>query len=344
MTTILGIDTSCDDTAVALYSDTEGDLLNLISSQEELHTRYGGVVPEIAAREHLKSIPHLMRVLTEEFGNYTELIDAIAVTFGPGLVGSLLTGLSFGKSLSYRLNLPFISINHLEGHIYSCLVNKEFPETPGLVMVVSGGHTLMARVVEEGDYEVLGQTRDDACGEAFDKVAKALNLGYPGGPEIEEFARNSSSPIDFPIPMERSESLDFSFSGLKTAVINYIKELNKDTLSTEEISDISSGFQNSVVESLIIKIKRELDRNDYNFLLVSGGVIANEFLRDKVDELTSYGIDIILPPVEYSTDNAMMIARCGLFHYHKEDFSKLDMEAYPTINLGEEPSKEMFRR
>jgi N6-L-threonylcarbamoyladenine synthase len=342
MPVILGIDTSCDDTAVAVYSQEKGVLFNSVSSQEELHSIYGGIVPELAAREHIKNIPIIFKNLKENNSELYENLDAIAVTFGPGLVGSLLTGLSFAKALSYSLNIPFIPINHLEGHIYSTLTGRNYPEPPGIALIVSGGHTLLCEVIEEGNYRILGETRDDACGEAFDKVAKALGLSYPGGPAIEKLAERADNPVDFPVPMEKHSSLDFSFSGLKTAVINHLKEIDTDDIKEDEISNIAEGFQRSAFKELIIKTEETLKLNEYNFLIVSGGVIANKQLREMISNLEEEVGEIIIPDIEYATDNAVMIARCGLFHYHSKNYGKYDMEAYPGINLGETPYR-IFR-
>lgn len=323
---ILGIDTSCDDTSASIVEDGSKIVSNIVSNQNAIHQKYGGIVPELASRRHIEMIwPVVDEAMTAADVGFHD-ISAIAVCHGPGLIGSLLIGVCFAKSLSYVNNLPLIAVNHLEGHISSVFLESSRPDFPFIALVVSGGHTSIYRVDGFGSYKEVSRTRDDAAGEAFDKVAKLLGLGYPGGPLIEKLAsEGNASSISFPKSI-LPDSLDFSYSGLKTAVLNHIKE---NPESKKE--DIAAGFQLAAIEMLINKTLKAAKNEGIKSIALSGGVSANSLLRTKVKERAeSEGIEVYLSSMELSTDNAAMIAVAG-FHYYKKasfaDFS-LNPKAY----------------
>ena len=305
----LGIETSCDETAIAIYDSKDGIIGESIHSQMEMHAQYGGVVPELASRDHCSKI---VDVLEEALGNLSiGSIDQIAYTSGPGLLGALLIGESFAQGLSTALNIPLIPINHLEGHLMSPMM--EFPQIkmPFICLLVSGGHSMIVDVKGKGQYEIIGQSQDDAVGEAFDKVAKLLDLPYPGGPHIEKLAlKGKSDAFEFPRPMVNSNNLNMSFSGLKTAVLYTVKKISN---ITEEIkADIAASFQQAIADVLIMKIKKSIDTTERKEVIVAGGVAANKFLRSEFKKIEeSHNIKVYYPDLKYCGDNAAMIAFVG---------------------------------
>ena len=305
----LGIETSCDETAIAIYDSEDGIIGESIYSQMEMHAEYGGVVPELASRDHCLKI---INVLEDALGNNSiDDIDRIAYTSGPGLLGALLIGESFAQGLSTALDIPLLSINHLEGHLMSPMM--EFPEIkmPFICLLVSGGHSMIVDVKEKGNYEIIGQSQDDAVGEAFDKVAKLLDLPYPGGPYIEKLAlEGNPNAYDFPRPMIHSDNLDMSLSGLKTAVLYTIQKI-KD-LDQSKKADIAASFQKAVTDLLVTKIKKAVKETNRKDVIIAGGVAANKFIRSKFKELEdSLGIKVYYPDLKYCGDNAAMIAFVG---------------------------------
>ena len=310
---ILGIETSCDETGVALCSDFK--ILSSFTKTQSIHQQFGGVVPEIASREHEKYLPSITKKVLEDANKSFKDIDAIAVTNGPGLMGSLLSGISFAKGISQALNIPIIPINHLEAHLNSVFIEHAELEAPFINLLVSGGHTQLWLVKNMFEYELLGETLDDACGEAFDKGAKKMNLNYPGGPEIEKLAKNGDmNLINFPRPMINDNTFNFSFSGLKTALINCVNE-NKYSYK-----DIAASYQEAIVDTLISKFEKAMNQYSANSGIICGGVAANKRLRDKLDKLDQ---KIIYPSMKYCTDNADMIAFLAL---HKVNNNKIDFD------------------
>lgn len=316
---ILGIETSCDETGVAICSDFK--ILSSYTKTQSIHQQFGGVVPEIASREHEKYLPRITKKVLKDANIKFKDIDAIAVTNGPGLMGSLLSGISFAKGISYGLDVPIIPINHLEAHLNSVFIEHEELEPPFINLLVSGGHTQLWLVKNMFDYELLGETLDDACGEAFDKGAKKLNLNYPGGPEIERLATSGDKNlINFPRPMIHDNSFNFSFSGLKTSLINCV---NKDKYNFD---DIAASYQEAIVDTLIAKFEKAMNQYSVKSGIICGGVAANKRLREKLDNLDK---NIIYPSMKYCTDNADMIAYLAehKFKKNKVDLSK-DFSAY----------------
>ena len=305
----LGIETSCDETALAIYDSEEGIIGESVFSQIKMHAEYGGVVPELASRDHCVKI---VTVLKEALGDIDiSSIDQIAYTSGPGLLGALLIGENFAQGLSAALNKPLLPINHLEGHLMSPVM--EFPEiqTPYISLLVSGGHSMIVDVKERGEYEILGQSQDDAVGEAFDKVGKLLELPYPGGPHIEKLAlQGNSKAYDFPRPMIHSDNLDLSFSGLKTSVLYTVRDI--ENLTDQVKADIAASFQQAVIDVLTKKIKKAVEVSGRSEVIIAGGVAANKALRAAIKDLeTSLGIRVFYPSLKYCGDNAAMIAFVG---------------------------------
>lgn len=331
---ILAIETSCDETAAAVSEDGLNILSNVVASQVDWHKKYGGVVPEIASRKHMEFInPVVEEALAKADVNLKD-IDAVAATYGPGLVGSLLVGLTYAKSLALALDKPFIGVNHIAGHIYANFISKKDIQTPVVCLTVSGGHTDLLYFKEYGDYEILGRTKDDAAGEAFDKIARYLGLGYPGGPIIEKKAKKGNEKaIDFPRPFLDKDNYDFSFSGLKTAVINYIHN-QKQKGEEINIPDIAASFQKAVIDILTAKtIKAALSKNVKSVIL-SGGVAANKRFREVLkDQLKEHNIPLYYPDLELCTDNAAMISTVAYYQYKKRDFAELDLNADPNLQL-----------
>ncbi len=315
---ILGIETSCDETAASVVKDGSIILSSIISSQVEVHHLYGGVVPEIASRKHIEAIVQVVDAAIKESGIDKSQIDSIAVTQGPGLVGALLIGFSYAKALSYALKIPYTGINHLEGHITSVFLSKTSPpEFPYVALLVSGGHTSIYYVKSHTEFTIMGQTRDDAAGEAYDKVSKMLELGYPGGLVIDNLAKNGDpKKIKFPRSWLEKSGFDFSFSGLKSAVRRYI-ELNENDFKNQ-LSDIAAGFQEAVVDVLSYKVINAAVTKKCKHIAVVGGVAANSRLREKVTaDAKKKGINVHIPPISLCGDNAAMIAAAG-FHYLNE--------------------------
>ena len=305
----LGIETSCDETAIAIYDSQEGIIGESIYSQIDMHAEYGGVVPELASRDHCVKI---VDVLLDALGDLSiKKIDQIAYTSGPGLLGTLLIGESFAQGLSTALDIPLIPINHLEGHLMSPMM--EFPEIkmPFICLLVSGGHTMIVDVIGKGKYEIIGQSEDDAVGEAFDKIAKLLDLPYPGGPHLEKLAlEGKSDTFDFPRPMINSDNLNMSLSGLKTSVLYTVQKISN--ISKEEKADIAASFQQAISDVLVTKIKKSIEITGRNEVIVAGGVAANKFLRSEFKKLEqSHNIKVYYPDLKYCGDNAAMIAFVG---------------------------------
>ena len=305
----LGIETSCDETAIAIYDSNDGIIGESIHSQMKMHAEYGGVVPELASRDHCLKI---VDVLEDALGNHSiDSIDRIAYTSGPGLLGALLIGESFAQGLSTALNIPLIPINHLEGHLMSPMM--EFPEIkmPFICLLVSGGHSMIVDVIEKGNYKIIGQSQDDAVGEAFDKVAKLLDLPYPGGPHIEKLAlEGDPNSYDFPRPMIHSDNLDMSLSGLKTSVLYTVQKIKN--LDHNKKVDIAASFQQAVTDLLLAKITRAIEETNRKDVIIAGGVAANKFIRSEFKKLEDLlGIKVYYPDLKYCGDNASMIAFVG---------------------------------
>ncbi len=314
MVRILGIDTSCDDTSVAIVDDGASIRANVIASQVEVHHRYGGVVPELACRKHVEAIGPVFQAALEEAGVTLDSIDAIAVTRGPGLVGALLVGLSFAKSLAYATGKPLIPVNHLEGHICSAFLEAPDLACPFVCLVVSGGHTEIYDCRAPGAYLLLGQTRDDAAGEAFDKVSKLLGLGYPGGPVIDRLAREGDpKAIRFPRTYLEKDSLDFSFSGIKTAVLHYVRKHPAAALP-----DLAASFQQAVIDVLVGKTLAAARRCEASRIVVTGGVAANSQLRREMQaSCAKAGLALVIPHPRLCTDNGAMIAAAAYWRYRR---------------------------
>lgn len=332
---ILGIETSCDETSAAILVDGTDLRSHIISSQIATHQKYGGVVPEIASREHsLHLQPVIQQALDEAKVGFSDL-SAIAVTYGPGLVGSLLVGVSGAKAMAYAAGVPLIGVNHLEGHIYANLLHHQDIEFPFLALLVSGGHTHLILFEAHGRYKVLGQTRDDAAGEALDKVARTLGLGYPGGPQIQKIAQEGDAQaFRFPRAMLEPTSLDFSFSGMKSAVLN---TLNSARMRGENLSvpDLAASFQQAIVDVLVRKALMALDQTKVKTLLLAGGVAANRLLRETLDErLAKRNVLLVSPPPLFCTDNGAMIAVAGYYHYLAGDRAPWTLNAIPGLGLG----------
>ncbi len=331
---ILAIESSCDETAAAVVADGRRILSNVINSQIDIHKFYGGVVPEIASRKHMENINPVIRMALDEAGCSLEDIDAIAVTYGPGLVGALLVGISAGKSLAFAGGKPLIGVNHIEGHI-----SANFPENvdlkpPFAALIVSGGHTYLTMVDDYGSYEIIGRTRDDAAGEAFDKVARALGLGYPGGPKVDKLAKEGNpEAIKFPKANVSDAPMDFSFSGLKSAVLNY---LNTQEMQGVEVkrADVAASFQKAVVDAIVEKAIILCKERDIKNLAIAGGVASNSELRASLMEACEKnGIKYYSPSPIMCTDNAAMIGAAAYYKYLKGEFADWDLNGVPGLGL-----------
>jgi N6-L-threonylcarbamoyladenine synthase len=330
---IMGIETSCDETAVAIIKNGKEIVANVVASQIESHKRFGGVVPEIASRHHVEQ----MTIVFEEAMNQAELtfaeLDAIAVTEGPGLVGALLIGVNAAKAISFAHQIPLVAVHHIAGHIYANRLVKEM-SFPLLSLVVSGGHTEIVFMKEHGHFQVIGETRDDAAGEAYDKVARTLNLPYPGGPHIDRLAHEGEPTIDLPRAWLEDGSYDFSFSGLKSSVINTVHNLTQrgETVAPE---NLAASFQQSVIDVLVTKTVRATKEFQVKQVLLAGGVAANRGLRKALEEAfyELSGVDLVIPPLSLCTDNAAMIAAAGTVLFEKGQRAGMDLNANPGLDL-----------
>lgn len=331
---ILGIESSCDETAASVVKNGREVLSNIISSQIVIHRKFGGVVPEIASRKHIENIMPVIDEALTQADVPLEQIDAVAVTYGPGLVGALLVGLSAAKSLAWATNKPLIGVNHLEGHVFANFLADKELEPPFMALVVSGGHTALLKVTDYNTFEMLGQTRDDAAGEAFDKIARVMGLPYPGGPEIEALAEGGN-PLAITFPVAKLDKpYEFSFSGLKSAVINY---LHNNEQAGREInrSDVAASFQHTVVESLVRKAVQAMKDTGYKKIVLAGGVSANKTLQnDLAVAMKKIDCELVHPTKILCTDNAVMIACRGYYMYQAGMESPLDLNAVPSLKLG----------
>jgi len=330
---ILGIDTSCDDTSASVVANGTTILSNSISNQSEIHRKYGGIVPELASRRHIEMIWPVVDEALKTAGIQWKDLSGIAVCYGPGLIGSLLVGCSFAKALCYSTGVPLIAVNHLEGHVFSAFLEKSSLSFPFISLIVSGGHTCLYQVDDFGVYKELGRTRDDAAGEAYDKVSKLLGLGYPGGPVIDQLAgKGNPKAIDFPrayLP----DSLDFSFSGLKTAVLHFVKEHGAENMEQSKY-DIAASFQAAVVDVLVRKTEWAIKKMHIRRVTLSGGVAANSELRKRMKEMgKERDVELSMPSVSLSTDNAAMIAAAGYHHLKKGDIAGLDLNPQAYLPL-----------
>lgn len=330
----LGIETSCDETSAALIADGREVLSNVISSQIEVHKVFGGVVPEIASRHHLNNMSSVYRQAMEEANVSLEDVDLVGVTCGPGLVGALLIGLATAKAFAFAAKKPLVGVHHIQGHISANYIEHKELEPPFLALVVSGGHTHLVNVKDYNEHVVLGRTRDDAAGEAFDKVARVLGLGYPGGPKIDKVAKDSNPhSVEFKRVMLEKDSLDFSFSGIKTGVLNY---LNSRKQKGEEICvpDVAAAFQMAVVDVLVAKAMRAPARTGEDKLVLAGGVAANSLLRSKLAEACEKtGIALYCPSPILCTDNAAMIGCAAYYKYRDGLMDDMTLDAYPALSL-----------
>ena len=329
---VLGIETSCDETAASVVWDGEKILSNVVYSQM-VHKEYGGVVPELASREHIKTIVPVVETALKDARISLKEVEGIAVTYGPGLVGSLLIGLSFAKSVAYSLNIPFIGINHIEGHIFANFLEHSNLKPPFMCLVISGGHSDLVLVKDKGEYEKLGQTRDDAPGEAFDKVAKLLEIGYPGGPLIDKLSEKGN-PNFFKFPRAYLEqSFDFSFSGIKTAVALYVAKKSSKEIK-EQKKDTVASFQEAVVDVLVEKVIKAALFKDVKKIALAGGVASNSRLREKLKiRSAEQSLEVFFPLLSLCTDNAAMIAAAGDFWLSRGERSGLDLNAVPYAKL-----------
>lgn len=333
---ILAIESSCDETAAAVVEDGRKVLSNVISSQIDIHTLYGGVVPEIASRKHTERINNVVEQALSEAGMTLSQVDAVAVTYGPGLVGALLVGVAHAKALAYGAGKPLIGVHHIEGHISANYIENLDLEPPFLCLVVSGGHTHLVRVADYGEYEILGRTHDDAAGEAFDKVARAIGLGYPGGPKIDKLSKEGNpKAIAFPKGQIADSPYDFSFSGVKSAVLNY---LNQSAMQGIEINpaDVAASFQQSVVEVLVEKTMAAVKNTGMKKLALAGGVASNSAIRAGMEAACEKaGIKLYRPSPILCTDNAAMIGAAAYYEFKKGVQHGLDLNAVPNLQLGE---------
>ncbi len=333
---ILAIESSCDETAAAVVVNGREVLSNVISSQIDLHTLYGGVVPEIASRKHIENINPVIEKALSDANCTLDDIDAIGVTYGPGLVGALLVGVAEAKAIAFAKDIPLIGVNHIEGHVCANYVEDKTLEPPFLCLIVSGGHTHLVMVEDYCQYKILGKSRDDAAGEAFDKVARAIGLGYPGGPKIDKAAKEGDAfAYDFPKAKIADNPYDFSFSGVKSAVLN---ELNAKKMKGEDIvtEDVAASFQRSVVETLVDRAMLAVEETGMKKIALAGGVASNTELRRKFkEECEKCGIDFYYPPPELCTDNAVMIGSAAYFEYKNGTRDGWNLNAIPNLKLGD---------
>ena len=323
----LGIESSCDETSVSVVKNGREILSNIIDTQIPIHEKYGGVVPEIASRNHIEAISRVTKLALKEANVKFEDIDAITPTYGPGLVGALLVGVSYAKALSYAINKPLVGVNHIQGHIAANYLTYKELKPPFLCMLVSGGNTQIVYVKDYTKFEVLGKTRDDAIGEAFDKVARVVGLDYPGGPKVDKLAKSGEPNIKLP-KTHFEDSLDFSFSGIKTAVINInhnIHDINK--------ADLCASFEKTVTEVLIENIQKAIKQTGMKSLAIAGGVSANSYIRKEILKLQNENLKIYMPDLKLCTDNAAMIASAGYYNFIEGKRDELDLNAIPNLKL-----------
>ena len=323
----LGIESSCDETSVAVVKNGREVLSNVIDSQIKIHEKYGGVVPEIASRNHIEAISRVTKIALEEANITFDDINAITPTYGPGLVGALLVGLSYAKALSYAIQKPLVGVNHIQGHIAANYITYKELEPPFLCLLISGGNTQLIHVKDYIEFEMLGKTRDDAIGEAFDKVARVVGLGYPGGPKVDKLAKEGQANIE--LPKTHIDNLDFSFSGIKTAVINL--NHNKPDINK---ADLCASFEKTVTEMLLENTKKAIKQTGLKTLAIGGGVSANSYIREEFLKLKQEGIKVYMPDIKLCTDNAAMIASSGYYNYIKGKRDGLDLNAVPNLKLG----------
>lgn len=334
--TILGIESSCDETAASIVINGRKVLSNVISSQIDIHTLYGGVVPEIASRKHIERINQVIREALKEADRKLADLDAIAVTYGPGLVGPLLIGVSEAKAISFATGLPLIGVHHIEGHISANYIAHPDLEPPFACLVVSGGHTHLVLVKDYGEYEILGRTQDDAAGEAFDKVAREIGLGYPGGPKIDRVSKEGNPhAVEFPRGRTSGSAYDFSFSGMKSAVLNYLNTCKMKGI-TISVPDVAASFQQAVVDVLTSHAVRAMEEFHLTRFALAGGVASNTALRASVKQACAErGVEFFCPPPILCTDNAAMIGSAAYYEYKKGVRSGFDLNAKPNLKLGE---------
>ena len=334
---ILAIETSCDETSAAVVKDGTEVLSSIISSQNDFHAKYGGIVPEIASRKHIEAISPVIKEAIDRAGIGFKDVDTVATTFGPGLPGSLIVGLSAAKAISFALKKPLIGVNHLEGHIYANFLLEPGLKFPFICLIVSGGHTQLVKVTGHMEFETLGRTRDDAAGEAYDKVARFLGLGYPGGPIIDKLSKEGNeNAVNFTRPMSNEEyKYDFSFSGIKTAVVYFSKKVEQGKEKEVSKTDIAASFQKSVVDTLVEKTVKAAEENAIKTIAIGGGVAANSKLRaDMKAACDNKGIKCIVPPLDLCTDNAAMIGCAGYFRYKKGMTADYTLAIESTARIG----------
>ena len=332
---ILAIESSCDETSAAVVVNGREVLSNVIASQIDTHKKYGGVVPEVASRMHIEAISGVVEEALEEANITLDKIDAIGVTYGPGLVGALLVGLQFAKGLSFATKKPLIGVNHIEGHICANYIQHKELKPPFVSLVVSGGHTFIVHVKDYGNYEVIGQTRDDAAGEAYDKVARALGLGYPGGPKIDKLAKEGNPrAIVFPKANFHEETLDFSFSGVKSAVLNYLNKCKMQNIEVNK-ADVAASFQYAVIDVLKENVLSTCKKRNVKTIAIAGGVASNSSLRETlIKEASKRGIEVLFPAPILCTDNAAMIGSAAYFNFINGKISDLNLNAKPNLKLN----------
>ena len=332
---ILAIESSCDETSTAVVVNGREVLSNIIASQIDTHKKYGGVVPEVASRMHIEAISGVVQEALDEANITLDKIDAIGVTYGPGLVGALLVGLQFAKGLALSIKKPLVGVNHIEGHICANYIQHKELKPPFVSLVVSGGHTFIVHVKNYGDYEVIGQTRDDAAGEAYDKVARALGLGYPGGPKIDKLAKEGNpKAIVFPKANFHEETLDFSFSGVKSAVLNYLNKCKMQNIEVNK-ADVAASFQYAVINVLKENVLLTCKKRNIKTIAIAGGVASNSSLREiLINEASKRGIEVLFPAPILCTDNAAMIGSAAYFKFINGEISDLNLNAKPNLKLN----------
>lgn len=331
---VLAIESSCDETAAAVVVNGREVLSNVIATQIETHKAYGGVVPEVASRIHIETIDEVVKRALDEAKVTLDEIDVVGVTYGPGLVGALLVGLQYAKGLAYSTGKPLVGVNHIEGHICANYIEHKDLKPPFVSLVVSGGHTFIVHVKDYGIYEVIGQTRDDAAGEAYDKIARALGLGYPGGPKIDKLAKEGNGDaIKFPRASFQDNSLDFSFSGLKSAVLNYLNKCNMQGIEINK-ADVAASFQKALIDVLNQNVLKTCEEKRVDKIAIAGGVASNSSLRNTlIESAKKKGIEVLFPNPILCTDNAAMIGSAAYFNHEKGEVSSFNLNAKPNLKL-----------